>query len=160
MPRMRRLIALIAASISICAQETQPAAPRESQPTPRLVLSKDDTEIGESCIIEIPAGYVVADANTNGVIRVTADDIRIRFIGELRGATNGTPWDMLRGVGIRIDNAKIRGFKNGILANRADGLMITDCDFTDNYRQHLKSTREAESGDDWLFPHHNDKRKW
>ena len=165
---MRRLIALIAASISIFAQETQPAAPRESQPTPRLVLSKDDTEIAESCIIEIPAGYVVADANTNGVIRVTADDIRIRFIGELRGATNGTPWDMLRGVGIRIDNhknvtienAKIRGFKNGILANRADGLMITDCDFTDNYRQHLKSTREAESGDDWLFPHHNDKRKW
>jgi parallel beta-helix repeat protein len=169
MPRMRRLIAVLAASISICAQDTQPAAPaREAAPTPRIVLSKDDTEITESCIIEIPTGYIIADANTNGVIRIGADDIRVRFVGELRGATNGTPWDTLRGIGIRIDNhknvtienAKIRGFKNGILATLADGLMITDCDFADNYRQHLKSTREAESNDDWLFPHHNDKRKW
>lgn len=165
---MRRLIILLAASISIWAQDAQPAASRESAPTPRIVLSKDDTEITESCIIEIPAGYVVADRNTNGVIHVTADDVRIRFVGELRGATNGTPWDTLRGIGIRIDNhknvtienAKIRGFKNGILATHADGLLITDSDFADNYRQHLKSTREGESGDDWLFPHHNDKRKW
>jgi parallel beta-helix repeat protein len=160
MPRMRRLIALFAASISICAQE--------SQPLPHVVLSQDDTEIRESCVIDIPPGYIVADRNTNGVIRIAADDIKVRFIGELRGATNGTPWDTLRGIGIRIDNhknvtienAKIRGFKNGILATGADGLVVTDCDFADNYRQHLKSTREGENGDDWLFPHHNDKRKW
>jgi parallel beta-helix repeat protein len=158
MPRMRRLIAVFAASISICAQEA----------LPRVVLSQDDTEIRESCIIEIPPGFVIADRKTNGVVRIAADDVRVRFIGELRGATNGTPWDALRGIGIRIDghknviieNAKIRGFKNGILATGADNLLVTDCDFADNYRQHLKSTREAESNDDWLFPHHNDQRKW
>jgi parallel beta-helix repeat protein len=158
MRRMLRLVALFIGCISVLAQDA----------LPRLVLSKDDTEITNSCIVEIPAGYVVADANTNGVIRIAADDVRVRFVGELRGATNGTPWDTLRGVGIRIDgqknvtieNAKVRGFKNGILAKDCDNLTVSDCDFADNYRQHLKSTREAESGDDWLFPHHNDERKW
>jgi parallel beta-helix repeat protein len=156
---MRRVILWLAATISVWAQDAT---------NPRIVLSKDDTEIAQSCVVEIPAGYILADANTNGVIRITADDVRVRFIGELRGATNGTPWDTLRGIGIRVDghknvrieNAKISGFKNGILATGADGLVVSDCDFTDNYRQHLKSTREAESGDDWLFPHHNDQHKW
>src|ERR1041385_7839211 len=116
---MRRVILLLGATISLVAQDTNP----------RVVLSKDDTEISQSCVVEIPAGYILADANTNGVIRITADDVRVRFVGELRGATNGTPWDTLRGIGIRIDghknvrieNAKISGYKNGILATGADG---------------------------------------
>jgi parallel beta-helix repeat protein len=157
MRRMRLVFLFVLTSIATWAQEA----------LPRVVLSHD-TEIRESCIVEIPPGFVIADRGTNGVIRIAADDVRVRFVGELRGATNGTPWDTLRGVGIRIDNhknvtienAKIRGYKNGILASGADGLLVTDCDFADNYRQRLKSTRELESNDDWLFPHHNDKRKW
>src|SRR5207247_2508901 len=84
-----------------------------------------------------------------------------------RGATNGAPWDALRGIGIRvtarnvtIENAKVRGFKVGVLASEADGLIVSDCDFADNYRQRLKSDRSVESQDDWLYPHHNDERKW
>jgi parallel beta-helix repeat protein len=159
---MLRLIVLLAASISVWAQQETNA------PIPRIVLGKDDVDIRESSIVEIPPGFIVADANTNGVIRIAADDVRVRFIGELRGAKEGTPWDTLRGIGIRIDGhknvtiegAKVRGFKNGIVAVGADNLMISDCDFADNYRQHLKSTREAESNDDWLYPHTNDKLKW
>lgn len=159
---MLRLIVLLAASISVWAQQETNA------PIPRIVLGKDDVEIRESSIVEIPPGFIVADANTNGVVRIAADDVRVRFIGELRGAKEETPWDTLRGIGIRIDGhknvtiegAKVRGFKNGIVAIGADNLMISDCDFADNYRQHLKSTREAESNDDWLYPHTNDKLKW
>ena len=39
-------------------------------------------------------------------------------------------------------------------------LVISGGDFSDNYRQHLKSTAAAEDGADWLFPHHNDEQKW
>jgi len=59
-----------------------------------------------------------------------------------------------------LENAQVHGFKNGLVATAADGLVIRGGDFSDNYRQHLKSTTTAEDGADWLFPHHNDERKW
>jgi len=137
---------------------------------PTLVLTNDDTEIRASCIIQIPSGTVIEDRNTNGVIRIMEDGIRVRFASGsiLRGATNGAPWNLLRGVGIRIDghknvvieNAKVHGFKNGLVASAADGLVVSDGDFSDNYRQRLKSDRQKESDDDWLYPHHNGQQKW
>lgn len=137
---------------------------------PVLELTHDDTLITRSCRVRIPPGTVIADANTNGVIQVAADGITITFApgSELRGAASGTPGNTLRGVGIRIDGrqgvvlrgARVHGFFNGILATRADGLRIEGGDFSDNYRQRLRSTPQAEDGADWLFPHHNDAVKW
>jgi parallel beta-helix repeat protein len=142
----------------------------EADPLPlRLVLS-DDTRITESCRVEIPEDRVIADANNNGVLHVAADGIRIEFTpgSVLRGAAVGTPWDQLKGIGIRIHghtnvvlvNAQVHGFHCGVVATGADGLMIQGGDFSDNYRQRLRSTPVAEHAGDWLFPHHNDRRKW
>ena len=71
----------------------------------RLEVTHDDTVITQSCRIVIPVGRVIVDANTNGVIQIAADGITVEFAPgtELRGAPVNSPWDHLRGIGIRID---------------------------------------------------------
>ncbi len=135
---------------------------------PLITVSKDDTVITQSCVVEIAS--VVEDANQNGVLHIKADNITVRFKNgsALRGAKAGTPWNELRGIGIRIDGQRnvtlkgllVHGFKNGIVATKADGLVVDGGDYSDNYRQQLKSTPAAEDGADWLFPHNNDETKW
>jgi parallel beta-helix repeat protein len=137
---------------------------------PRLTLTTDDTRISESCLVEIPADLVIADTNQNGVLHVAADGVRVEFAPGtvLRGAPSDTPWNRLEGIGIRIDgrtnvtivNARVHGFHCGLVATAADGLTVSGGDFSDNYRQRLRSTSLAEDGGDWLYPHHNDTRKW
>ncbi|MBL9139777.1 MAG: right-handed parallel beta-helix repeat-containing protein, partial [Verrucomicrobiales bacterium] len=137
---------------------------------PRVVITQDDTVIDRSCEVWIPDGTVIVDTNTNGVIQIVADGVTVRFAkgSRLRGAPAVTPWDQLRGIGIRIDGhrkvrileAQVHGYFNGLVATRADGLEVHGGDFSDNYRQRLRSTPEAEDGADWLFPHNNDEQKW
>lgn len=137
---------------------------------PVVAVAVDDARITQSCVIEIPAGTVVTDSNGNGVIHIKADNLVIRFqMGSvLRGAPATAPWDQLTGVGIRVDGctnvtiegAMVHGFKNGLVASHADGLKINGGNFSDNFRQRLKSTPAAEDGSDWMFPHNNDQEKW
>jgi parallel beta-helix repeat protein len=137
---------------------------------PRVVLTEDDTVIRESCEVEIPEGRVIADANGDGVLRIEADGVQVRFLpgSVLRGAAVGTAWNELKGVGIRVvgrrgvrvEGARVHGYFNGLVASHADGLEVVGGDYSDNYRQRLRSTPEAEDGADWLFPHHNDERRW
>jgi parallel beta-helix repeat protein len=135
-----------------------------------ITLTKDDTAITQSCVIEIPSGAVIEDANQDGVLHINADNVTVRFKSgaELRGAGSGTPWNQLRGIGVRIQghrnvtlkDLRVRGFKNGVVASDANGLVVDGGDYSDNYRQQLKSTPAAEDGADWLFPHNNDETKW
>ena len=139
-------------------------------PLPTVVVERDNTIITQSCIVEIPAGRVIEDKEGNGALVIGADRITVRFRqgALLRGAASDKRWDQLTGIGIRIDghrgvaieNAHVHGFKNGLVATAADGLVVRGGDFSDNYRQHLRSTPAAEDGSDWLFPHHNDDTKW
>lgn len=146
------------------------AVPAGGGDLPRLVVTSDDTVVTRSCEVVIPAGTVVRDTNTNGVLHVRADGITLRFAegSELRGAPAGTPWDALRGIGIRVEGhrkvrivgARVHGFFNGLLATEAEGLVVDGGDYSDNYRQRLRSTPQAEDGADWLFPHNNDEVRW
>jgi parallel beta-helix repeat protein len=141
-----------------------------STPLPTLVVTHNDTVITQSCLVEVPSRMAIEDRDGSGALLIHADHITVRFKpgAVLRGAPPDKPWDQLTGVGIRIhghrgvviENAQVHGFKNGLVATAADGLVIDGGDFSDNYRQHLKSTPAAEDGSDWLFPHHNDDRKW
>lgn len=140
------------------------------QELPIVDLTRDDTVITNSCVVRIAQGLVIPDANTNGVIQVAANGVTLRFAAgsELRGAPATNAWDTLTGVGIRIhnqagvkiENARVHGFKNGLVASRAPGLIVAGGDFSDNYRQRLRSTREKEANEDWLYPHRNDTAKW
>jgi len=137
---------------------------------PTLRVTADNTAITQSCRIEIPPGIVLADADGNGVLHVKADNLVIQFTpgSILLGAPTNTPWNELTGIGIRLDGhtnvtiegARVHGFKNGLVASRADGLKILGGDFSDNYRQRLQSTPAAEDGADWMFPHDNDRTPW
>lgn len=135
---------------------------------PVLRVLQDDTVVTQSCRIEVVAP--IEDRNGNGVLLIRADNLRVQFAetSALRGADARKPWDELRGIGIRIEgkhhvileNLRVHGFKNAVVASRADGLVIDGGDYSDNYRQRLKSTPQGEDGGDWLFPHNNDDTKW
>ena len=66
---------------------------RAASGLPRLVVTADDTEVRASCEIVIPPGTILRDADTNGVLRIAADGITVRFApgSELRGAAAGPP---------------------------------------------------------------------
>ncbi len=159
------LVARIAMPDCLAAKET--GAGRR---LPLVRIASDDTRIRESCEIEIAPGAVIQDTNHNGVILVESDNLILRFKAgsALRGAPPNTPWDRLQGIGIRVlgrknvvlEQARVYGFKNGVVASDADGLVIRGGDYSDNFRQRLNSTPSAEDSGDWLFPHHNDQTKW
>lgn len=171
-----------------------PAIGQPSEDYPTVEVTRDDTVINESCVVRVPKGTVIADANGDGVIHVRAkegsDDspITIRFEdgSELWGARVGdpdasseaaagespavalTPWNELTGVGIRVDGvanvsiigARVHGFKVGIYATNARSIEIRGGDFSDNFRQRLKSDTAAEDQADWLWPHGNERHEW
>jgi hypothetical protein len=139
---------------------------------PVVTVTSDNVSITRSCRVEVPRGTVIPDADGNGVLHIEADGITVEFTAspgaELMGAPSGTPWDQASGIGIRIEgrrNVTLRGphahlYKVGILATRADGLVIDGADVNDGYTQRLRSTPAAEDGADWLYPHNNDQEKW
>lgn len=86
----------------------------------------------------------------------------------LRGADEGTLPDQFKGTAVLVEDSenitikglKAQGYRIAVLARRVPGLRIEGCDFSDNYRPRLKSTKEKEHNDDWLFFHHNEKDEW
>src|SRR5687767_374830 len=80
---------------------------------PVVKVTRDDTVINQSCIIEIAPGEVIEDRNNNGVIQITgaggtgaiaANNIIVEFKqgSILRGSPNGTPGDQMKGTGVRL----------------------------------------------------------
>jgi nitrous oxidase accessory protein NosD len=136
-------------------------------PPPVVTVDRDNVEITESCTVRVGATPII-DADGNGVIQITADDVMVDFAGaHLHGAPDGNPPDEFAGRGVRITggrvtlrNARVSGFKVGIWASDADGLTVEDCDLSGNYRQRLRSTPKAEDASDWLWPHANDDSEW
>lgn len=142
---------------------------------PVVRVTADNTEITRSCIVEIAPGATIADADGNGVIHIRTSGITLQFKdgsvlwgGPRPAEVPDGPWDRYAGVGIRIDGAhdvtirgaRVHGFKVGIWATDCDRLTIDGAEFTDNYRQRLKSTPESEDSSDWLYPHRNDNDEW
>ncbi|MCC6950939.1 MAG: right-handed parallel beta-helix repeat-containing protein [Phycisphaerales bacterium] len=142
---------------------------------PVVVVDRDNVRITESCIIRVPEGTIIPDTDGDGVIHVVADDVTVRFEpgAVLRGASVGdTPglaaWDTLTGIGVRVDgvrrvrieHAKVAGYKVGLYASNCDGFGLEGARFHDNFRQRLRSTPQREDSADWLWPHENDRHEW
>ena len=130
-------------------------------------VDRDNAVIDRNGTVMIRADFI-EDSDGNGVIHIATDGVTLDFAGRvLRGAAPGTPPEQYAGYGVRITaknvtirNLKVSGFRGGIYASRADGLVIEDCDVSDNFRQRLKSTPQAEDLSDWLYPHNNDQNEW
>lgn len=118
-------------------------------------------------VLRFGAG-MVRDANGDGVVHVTASNVTLECQGVLFGDVRETPPDKFSGTAVRISGAKnvtvryltAMGFKVGLRATEADGLVVDGGSFHDLWRMHLKSTAEKEHNDDWLWPHENDKQEW
>jgi parallel beta-helix repeat protein len=64
------------------------------------------------------------------------------------------------GSNVRIQHARVRGYKVGIMARGTRDLALTDNDLSDNWKPRLFSLVEHESLVDWLSFHHNEKDEW
>jgi nitrous oxidase accessory protein NosD len=103
------------------------------------------------------------------VITVRGDDITLDFAGAtMEGLPPESNPDLASGVAVRVEggrnvrilNARIRGYKVGILARRTKNLSLIDNDLSFNWKPRLYSVIEHESLIDWLSFHHNEKDEW
>ncbi|HVS60624.1 MAG TPA: NosD domain-containing protein [Gemmatimonadaceae bacterium] len=103
------------------------------------------------------------------MITIRGDDITVDFGGAtMEGMPADDNPDLAQGVAIRVDggrnvrimNARIRGYKFGILARRTRNLSLIDNDLSYNWKPRLYSVVEHESLIDWLSFHHNEKDEW
>jgi parallel beta-helix repeat protein len=119
----------------------------------------------------VPKVYRVAAAASfdSAAIVIRGDDITVDFSGAtLEGMDPAADPDAAAGVGIRIDggtrvqvrNARVRGYKIGLLARGARELSLLDNDFSHNWKPRLFSVIEHESLVDWLSHHRNDRDEW
>lgn len=114
--------------------------------------------------------YLQADTSlTTPLIRVQGDDIVLDFAGMmLQGNKTGQAPDSYTGLAVLIENSKrvtirnlkIRGYKVALMARQVEDLVLENCDFSYNYRQHLNSTQEKEDLSDWMSYHQNEKEEW
>lgn len=131
-----------------------------------LRLETAGTRVERDATIEVSGP--LADPDGTGVLVIESDGVTVDFAGaHLSGNADGRAADALAGVGIvvrakgvTLRNARVSGFRVGILAQGADGLVLEDCDVSGNFRTRLLSTPEAENAADWLWPHANDGKEW
>ncbi len=113
----------------------------------------------------LPGGDEKSD---RAVVTVKGNGITVDFNGAtMIGTPETTEPDQRKGLAVRvigknvtIKNLKARGYKVGLLARDVPGLKILDCDFSYNWKQHLKSTPEKEDESDWMSYHKNDHDEW
>ncbi|MBC8088507.1 MAG: right-handed parallel beta-helix repeat-containing protein [Phycisphaerae bacterium] len=119
----------------------------------------------------VPRVYnLAAHASTDSaLIVIRGDNITVDFSGaELRGASLESAPDEARGVAVRVEegrnvrviNARIRGYRIGILAIGTRDLQLSGNNLSHNWKPRLFSVVEHESLVDWMSYHKNEKREW
>ena len=107
--------------------------------------------------------------SSQSLILVQGHDIIIDFNqAVLKGSKGHSNPDEFTGIAILVKDARnitiknlhARGFKIALMARNVEHLVIENCDFSYNYRQHLASTPEREDLSDWMSYHHNEKDEW
>jgi hypothetical protein len=107
----------------------------------------------------MPGTYRLSSAGLDApAIVIRGNDIDVDLSGvELVGSAEGTAPDRFAGVAILVDggeritirNARIRGYKVGILARGVTGLRLSGNDVSHNWKQRLYSRVEG-SLVDWM----------
>ena len=112
--------------------------------------------------------YATNDTDQPAIL-IEGNNITVDFNNiTLKGSNTKRNPDEFVGVGILIRNSrnvtiknlKARGYKIALLAKNSDSLLLDNCDFSYNYRQHLRSTPEKEDLSDWMSYHQNGKDEW
>ncbi|HET9276335.1 MAG TPA: NosD domain-containing protein [Gemmatimonadales bacterium] len=129
---------------------------------PGLVLTR-------SAVIRAGEYRLAPPAGDSAVVRVRGNDIVVDFAGAvLAGADPDAPPDRAAGIGILVEagsritirNARIRGYRVGLLAREVAGFSLLDSDLSHNWKPRLWSGPGHESLADWLSFHRNDRDEW
>ncbi|HTL09752.1 MAG TPA: right-handed parallel beta-helix repeat-containing protein, partial [Chitinophagaceae bacterium] len=80
--------------------------------------------------------------------------------GSLPDSFRGTAINITGGHNITLRHLSAKGYKVALMAKNVSGLVIEQCDFSYNYRQHLNSTQQKEDLSDWMSYHHNENDEW
>ena len=114
--------------------------------------------------------YRIASTGVDApVLTIRGSNIDLDLSGvELIGSPESATPDQYKGLAILIDggehvsirNARIRGFKVGILARNVKDLRLSGNDVSRNWKQRLYSRVEKESLVDWMSYHQNEKDEW
>ncbi len=159
-------VALLAACIPGAGVAGQRAArPPQIELRPGLVITRSVRVVPKTYRIPAPASL------DSAVLTVKGDDITVDFQGAtLQGIDSAAdpPPDAAAGVAIRIEggrtvriiNARVRGYRVGILARGTRDVSLIDNDVSYNWKPRLFSLVEHESLVDWLTFHHNEKDEW
>jgi len=128
--------------------------------------------------VELQPGMVITQSTrvtrrmyalSGAPITIRGSNITVDFNGAtLEGTPANTDPDRRRGVAILIDsgadvriaNARVRGYRFGIIARGTRGLTLINNDLSDTWKPRLFSLIEHESLVDWLSFHHNENNEW
>jgi nitrous oxidase accessory protein NosD len=121
--------------------------------------------------VSLPRGvHRLSSANLESpAITIRGSNIDLDLQGvELVGSPDSATPDRFAGLAILIDggenitirNARIRGYKVGILARNVKNLTLSGNDVSRNWKQRLYSRVERESLVDWMSYHNNEKDEW
>lgn len=105
----------------------------------------------------------------SALVIIRGNNVTVDFAGAtMQGVEPGTNPDEAAGVAVRIEggsnvrivNARIRGYRFGIMALGTRNLRIEDSNLSDNWKPRLFSLIEHESLVDWMSYHKNEKDEW
>jgi parallel beta-helix repeat protein len=164
----RAFIGLLGITLTV-APFTQAQSPAKAKTSPTIEL-RPGLVITQSVRIA-PRVYRLSapESLDSAVITIRGDDVTVDFAGAtMEGASPDMSPDASLGIGIRVDggrnvrimNARVRGYKIGILARHTRSFSLTDNDLSYNWKPRLYSVIEHESLIDWLSFHHNEKDEW
>ena len=163
-PKMTRFIRMVAAVAGLSLMTDSLAAQVPTVELRRgIVITRSVRVVPKTYRLAAPASM------DSAAIVISGNDITVDFTGvTLEGAGPAADPDMRTGVAIRIDggrnvrvqNARVRGYKVGILARGTRGLSLLDNDLSDNWKPRLFSGIGHESLVDWLSYHRNEKDEW
>lgn len=134
-----------------------------------LVLAQAPIELRSGMVITRSARVVPRVYQLTAPIIVKGDGITVDFRGAtLRRVPPDADPDQARdtaiivdgGSNIRIQGARVRGYRVGILGRGTRGLVLSGNDLSHNWKPRLYSLVEHESLVDWLSFHHNEHDEW
>ena len=134
-----------------------------------LALVQTPIELQSGMVITRSVRVVARVYQLTAPIRVHGDGISVDFRGAtLQRIPSEADPDEARdtaiivdgGTNIRIQGARVHGYKVGILARGTRGLTLVDNDLSYNWKPRLYSLVEHESLVDWLSYHHNEHDEW
>jgi parallel beta-helix repeat protein len=150
--------------VTACAAASHPLAAQQTLRVTRGMTITRTVRI-------TPGTYrLSAPASTDSaVITIRGDNITVDFAGSvLEGSPVSSNPDEAAGVAIRIEggqnvkiiNARLRGYKIGIIASGTKHLDLENNDISYNWKPRLYSLVEHESLMDWLSHHNNEHDEW